>query len=331
MRPAGGVFTKMIERDETTGLQGEPLASALPNASRVPLLRIRVFGGFDATLDGIPIDESYSRQRKLQALMAILALNHGQELYSDYLADSIWPRSAPAKKRHCFYNLWYVTMCAVCGTKREGNPYFERRHYTCRLLDTYVLTDVEEVERACDDLLDDGLQPAQAVAAYRRLQSAYRGDLLPGEAENPIIVRARLEWRERIAGSLSAAAQKMADAGEDRTALWLASVACRLNGLREDVVRLRMQLFAKMGMHAYALRAYRELEEVLNDEVGVSPSPQSVELMQQVFDAGELGFALRKGSASRRRGSGVPAERETCGKADLAYGNPLALRSGSMA
>ena len=36
---------------------------------------------FDVTLDGSPIDSVYSRQRRIQALMSILALNLGQELF----------------------------------------------------------------------------------------------------------------------------------------------------------------------------------------------------------------------------------------------------------
>lgn len=270
----------------------------------IPMLEIRVFGGFDVRLDGVPVDAACIRQRKVQTLFGILALNCGQELYCDYLAQSIWPRSAPPKQKHCFYNLWYLTSHAVFDGPREENPYFDRHQGTCRLLDGHVHTDVEEVQRACDDLMDESINPVRAIEAYRRLQASYRGDLLPGETENGIVLRARADWRELVSDALSAAAFSMVEKGEDRTALWLATVACRLSGLREDMARLRMRLFASMGMQAYAVRAYNELKDTLHDEVGMAPSPQSVQLIQQVVDANTLEYALAgRVVPSRRRGA----------------------------
>jgi DNA-binding SARP family transcriptional activator len=306
----------------------------------VPLLEIRVFGGFSATLDGQPVDSRCTRQRRVQALMSILALSHGQDLYSDYLADSIWPRSTPEKKRRCFYNLWYIATHAVHEGRREDNPYFERHHRTCCLLDAHVATDVQEVEDACGQLNRSDLEPVGAMQAYQRLQAAYRGDLLPGELENPIILRARKDWRERVCGALSSAAQRMMEQGEDRTALWFATAACRLSGMREDVVRLRMELFSRMGMQAYAVRAYTELEDYLRNEVGMPPSPQSVQMMQQVVDSGKLGITFapspsssptrrRNPTRSREAGGARKAESETKRRhmASVAFGDAFPSQS----
>lgn len=315
----------MLESLEVTpGYAEGPADGRSRPKGHVPLLEIRVFGGFDASLDGVPVDSSYVRQRKIQMLMGILALNHGQELYSDYLAQSIWPRSVPSKQKHCFYNLWYLTTHAVFDGPKEDNPYFERRQGTCRLLDAHVRTDVEEVQRACDDLMDKATDSLQIVDAYRRLQRSYRGDLLPGEAENPIIIRARNDWRERVSDALSSAAQTMVDRGEDRTALWLATVACRLSGMREDVARLRMELFSKMGMQAYAVRAFNELADMMRDQVGMQPSPQSVHLIQQVVDTSELGgIFMPSNTRSRRRGAGGQRDAERQDQGALVFGEPL--------
>ena len=319
-------MTGNINVAESVGI--DRAEDALHPEKHVPILELRVFGGFDAFVDGRPIESRYSRQRRIQSLLSILALNHGQELYSDYLADSIWPRSSDEKKRHCFHNLWYLTTHAVYEGKREDNPYFERRAGTCRLLDAYVRTDVEAVERACDDLMRRDLDPVHAYEAYRRLQRSYRGDLLPGETENAIIIRARADWHERVSGALSAAAHQMADCGEDRAALWLATAAFRLSGMREDVARLRMELFTKMGMRAYAVRAYNELEDYLQDEVGIAPSPQSMEVIQHVVDAGDLGRVLAPKASTRRRRPGREEPADQRKKAEMSLGSALPAPSG---
>lgn len=269
---------------------------------RIPLLELRVFGGFDAQLDGRPIDSASTRQRRIQTLLGILTINHGHELYCDHLADSIWPRSSDDKKRHCFYNLWYLATHAVWpGKKGTDNPYFERRQRTCRLLDKYVRTDIEVVDQACCDLVRRDIDPAAALDAYRRLQVAYRGDLLPGEMENVIVRRARVDWRERVCDALSTVALTMAEQGEDRTALWMASAACRLSEMREDIVRLRMELFAKMGMRASAVRVFYDYQDYLHKEMGVRPSPQSFQLMQKVVETDDLEFTFAPVLSGRRR------------------------------
>ena len=293
----------------------------------VPLLEVRVFGGYDVLLDGRPLESPTIRQRKIRELMCILALNHGQELNSDHLANSIWPRSTKEKKRNCLNSQWYAATHAVFPGKMNDNPYFDRRHGTCRLCDEHLHTDVEAVDWACNELIRRDLDSIRAVPAYQVLQAAYRGDLLPGEMENGIIIRARNDWRDRVSGSLSAAAQTMMERGDDRTALWMATVACRLAGMREDVVRLRMELFAKMGMPAYAVKAYAELEELMRREVGMDPSPQSVALMRQVVDGSGLAAAMSPhATPSRRRGKPI-FDMERRGKSSFALGEALPVRS----
>ncbi|MDO4889848.1 MAG: hypothetical protein Q3963_00685, partial [Coriobacteriaceae bacterium] len=83
---------------EQAGRSNGRVAAACPDD--VPILGIRVFGGFDLWLGDVPVDPAVTRQHKLQVLMGILAVNHGQELFSDHVADSIWPRSPLEKKRH---------------------------------------------------------------------------------------------------------------------------------------------------------------------------------------------------------------------------------------
>ncbi len=306
----------MIMNTASSGLANRACGSAHSESSAAidgpPLLELRVFGGFDACLDGRAVDSASMRQRRVQTLLGILAMNHGKELYCEHLADSIWPRSTEEKKRHCFYNLWYLATHAIWpGKKGEGNPYFERRQRTCRLLDDFVRTDVAVVGRACRELLRPDIDPPAALDAYRRLQAAYRGDLLPGEMENAIVMRARMDWRERVCEALSTAAQSMAEQGEDRTALWMASAACRLSEIREDLVRLRMELFARMGMRASAVRVFNDYKDFLHEEMGVRPSPQSFQLMREVLDADDFEFVFAPAGQARRRTPGNANAPET--------------------
>ena len=44
-----------------------------------------------------------------------------------------------------------------------------------------------------------------------------------------------------------------------------------------------MELYAQSGHHAAALRQYQECERVLQEELGVSPSPESTALYERLL------------------------------------------------
>ena len=276
-------------------------AGGFQDAAGPRLLRVGVFGRYELEFGGVVLDNAEVRSRRLKTLMGILALNHGKELYCEYIADSIWPSSPPVKQRNCFYNLWYRLMKSVLPPDANRNLYFSREQYSCSLLDDYVETDVEQVERACLDLSDPMITPASAIDAYQRLQRSYLGELLPGENENPIIVRARGEWRDRVADALARAADALRAAGEAPTALWLVKAACRVDMHREDLVRMRMRLLIDMGRPSAALMAYDEMLDNMMTQVGVAPSQQSTELVKEVVDTIPVDWRNAKCYQKKRR------------------------------
>lgn len=280
-----------------------------PDASHRPVLRVNVFGRFEAIFDGEPIVTPDMGQRRIKTLLGILALNHGQELYCSYIAESIWPDSTPSKQRNCFYNLWYRMVHAVLPEGADRASYFSRQQYSCSLLDGNVETDVAEVEQACRDLTSPDLEPAMAVDAYRRLQQAYLGDLMPGERENAIVLRSREAWRDRVADALLASATQLRSLGEIPMALWLVKAACRVDDMREDLVRLRMRLLIDLGRPSAAVRVYDEMRMHLLSQVGVAPSRESYELVREVIGTIPVDWQVAKQQGSRRRNVSAAAHR----------------------
>lgn len=279
----------------------ESQQQTLWDGASVPILRINVFGRFEVRYGDEVVSSSNARSRRLKTLMGILALNHGRELYCDYLAESFWPNSPAQKQRNCFYNLWYQMMRTV-PEGADKTLYFARQQYSCRLLDDYVSSDVADAERACDDLCVADLDPVQAVDAYRRLQRSYCGDLLPGEYANGIVLRSRAEWREKVVDSLFSAAKQLRAKGEPSIALWMVEAASRVDGMREDLVRLRMRLLIDLGRPSAALRVYDDMRLNLMHEVGTGPSAQSSQLVKELVDAIPIEYQSPIMRTSRRRG-----------------------------
>src|SRR5690242_9540391 len=60
-----------------------------------PTLALRLFGPFEARLNGAPLPRL--RTRKGYRLLALLALRHGREVERAWLAEMLWPDSPAAR------------------------------------------------------------------------------------------------------------------------------------------------------------------------------------------------------------------------------------------
>lgn len=280
-------------------------SEAAPHENPVPELEINVFGGYEVLLGGKPLEDATVYQRRVKLLLGILAVNQGKELYCDYVASSIWPDSNYEKRRKGFYNVWWMLMRAICpGTRAADNPYFQRHNLTCCLMDGTVLTDAKQILGAGAVLSDSALDASTAMQAYRQLQQAYKGELIPGEDENPIILRARGEWRDFVCESLYRGALTLKLQGDYQTALWLVQAACRVDPYREDILRLRMRMLIDAGRSAAALQAYNDARALFDATVGVPLSPKTDELYVEIVGFRpvriELPLARKRRGAPRR-------------------------------
>lgn len=245
----------------------------------IPELRINVLGGFELLIGGCPVESKALRRQKVKNLAAVLALYVGRELNCDHLADLFWPKSPRKKQRHNFYNLWALLHGAL--TLENGDePYLVRNQNTCKLSRFGVSSDISEVSDLCDRLQFDAMDADEALNAYRELQELYRGDLLPGEVENGVIVRERLLYRERVIDALFVRAMQSHRQAQDQCALWFAQAALRLDPSREDICQLVMHINLDAGCTSSAVKAYNDLRAYLTEEFGLDPSART----QALFD-----------------------------------------------
>ena len=143
-----------------------------------------------------------------------------------------------------------------------------------------VTTDVAEFEaglRAAfqtEERAEKGQVLAQAL-------NRYQGRLLQGYYDDWIVPE-----QERLAQTYFQAASQLFElletAGEFSSALEYARRALSLDPLQEEAHAAVMRLLAKVGQPAAALTQYRELERLLDTELGDTPSPAIKELARQI-------------------------------------------------
>ncbi len=234
-------------------------------------LSLAVLGGFRAKVDARP---PITLPRKTQALLTLLAMRPGREHTRDKLTALLWADADDVHARHSLRQALFGLRRAL-GQARDALVEGE----TLSLDPSGVDVDVVTFER----LVAKGTPAALTEAA-----SVYAGDLFDGVSIGEAAFedwlrgeRARLRETAITALSTLLAGQTGAETTEE--ALQTAMRVLALDSLQEGAHRSLMQLYARQGRRASALRQYQVCVELLRRELGVEPQSATRELYQTIL------------------------------------------------
>ena len=247
-------------------------------------LRIRLFGSLDLERDGRPLPRFASR--KSGELLAYLALNRKAPHTREQLAGIFWGDSSDERARHTLNTtLWRINRVlepAGAPANERGYMRVTPQHIAFNCASGAWL-DVAEFERRCE-LAEQTHEPAQRFALYSQAVNLYRGDLLADCYEDWCIVE-----RERLQGLYVRALARLMAYNSSQAEYDLAIDCARrilsCDPLREEVHRDLMRLHLDAGEPAAALRQYRQCEDLLRDELGVEPAPETRALLAPILGA----------------------------------------------
>lgn len=250
------------------------------------MIRFRTLGRVD--LDGLEREAARSvlRAPKRLGLLSYLVLARPAGYQRrDALLALFWPESDAERARHALRNTLYELRRALGGDVLPGRGQ-------------------DEVGVAADRLRCDALAFEEALEEGRdeAALELYRGELLPGLHVSGA-ARAFEEWlegeRRRLRRRAGEAARRLAARAEASGDLGEAVRWCRravsLAPYDEAPLRRLMEVLARAGSRAEAVRAYEEFAERASTELGVRPGPETRALAASV-------------RAPEEAGGGAPAE-----------------------
>jgi predicted ATPase/DNA-binding SARP family transcriptional activator len=246
--------------------------------SRPPALFIRLLGGFEVCAGDTTIDPSLWRRRKAGHLVKLLALAPRRSLHRERVLEILWQDRDPAAAA----NNLRVTMHA---TRRILSSVFS-------LPETLLTIDGEQIYlgRELEIRTDVGAFEAAAEAAlasadpdlYQRAIDLYTGDLLPDDRYDEWFLERRESLRATLLELLLGHAALLAARGYRERAIETLRRAVALDPLREDTHVALMRDYALAGRRDAALRQYQQLCKLLDQELGVRPSPATVRLHEDI-------------------------------------------------
>src|SRR5262245_12680789 len=256
-------------------------------------LEVDVLGQFRVVADGQPVQGLRNPR-----LLAYVVLNRDRNLTREEVAYALWPDSGDAQ---ALTNL-RRELHAIRHALPDADRYLALDHRTLRWrTEARVSFDVADFESAVND---PGAGPDQLRAAMDR----YRGDLLPGIYDDWLAPH-RDRLRRLFIEALAHLADLLEARREYRDAMAISRRLIAVDSLDERAYRGLIRQAAAAGERSAGVHAYHACATALNDELGVSPSPET----QAAYEAL---LASDRAEHPRVRPSEVPPQNRLVGRAE---------------
>lgn len=214
--------------------------------------------------------------KKAQALLGFLAIGRGRSFPRDQLSTLLWGDSPTEQARQSLRQC-LASLRSGLGAEQAG-------------LLVASTTDVRLSTGpgiALDTEMFLDLSASHEVEALERAAALHRGEFLaglhvPADPFSHWLAAERERWsslRLDLQGRLSLA---QAEAGRLEAAAASARVVTELDPFGESGYRLLMRLLAGAGQRAAALKQYERCREILQQELGVAPEAETVQLADAI-------------------------------------------------
>jgi YVTN family beta-propeller protein len=250
-------------------------------------LKVFLTGRVAVETDGAVIDEAQLGGRQGRLLFAYLVAERSRPVPRDELAEALWGETPPATRDKALTVIASKLRGALADAGLDGRELLTAA-FGCYRLDLPEGTWVDLFAAAssaqdAEQALAAG-ELDQARAAAESAESLARRPFLPGEDGTWVEQKRRdlADIRER---ALSVLADACLRSGAAREAAKWAEELIALSPFREAGYRRLMEAHVVAGNRAEALRVYEQCRQLLAEELGAYPSPETDSIYRALLEA----------------------------------------------
>jgi basic membrane lipoprotein Med (substrate-binding protein (PBP1-ABC) superfamily)/DNA-binding SARP family transcriptional activator len=243
-------------------------------------MKFRMLGSLEAVSDGAVAELGPPKQR---ALLAILLMHAGEIVATDRLIDLLWGDRPPRTALHSIQI--YVSDLRKALDPLAGRQVIETRPPGYRLHAVPDSIDAVQFETLVADgirLVGDG-DTVGGTAALRAALALWRGPALSEFTYEEFAQDTIRQLHDAHLDAIEELAAAELDAGRTTDVLPLLNAAIRDDPLRERSREMLMLALYRSGRHAEALRTYQNLRSLLDEELGLEPSPPLQRLQERIL------------------------------------------------
>jgi DNA-binding SARP family transcriptional activator len=262
-----------------------PSSQLLINDSDIlPSLYITCFGHFEVKRLDQPIKLCHSRNG--QAILRILLTQTGYRVSVDRLMDALWAQDTPEIARRKLQ----IAASAVRCSLNNGYHCNPGTGYILCKDGFYQFNPSVTVRTDVDDFLflwQAGQQSSgsESVAYYEKACNLCRGPFLVEDMYADWSSARREQLRQIYVTMCHALTEYYLRLQRyDDAARWTSSIL-KEDHCDEAAHRQLVQIYAAQGRRSEALRQYYRCEQILLNELGVSPMPETVQVLQTILNS----------------------------------------------
>jgi WD40 repeat protein/DNA-binding SARP family transcriptional activator len=235
-------------------------------------MEIRLLGPIEASLDGQPVALGPPQQR---AVLAMLALQVNHTVSTDRLIEGLWDEQSPPSG-HKLVQL-YVSRLRKLLDGCEAEIVTRGRGYELRLR-------ADQVDAArFEGLVDAAMRAGSSNGEAREALGLWRGAALADLADEPFAGAEIRRLEELRLRAVELAIDADLAAGRHGDVIGELEALVAEDPLREHLHGQRMLALYRSGRQAEALKVYREVRELLVEQIGVEPGPELRRLHEAIL------------------------------------------------
>jgi predicted ATPase/DNA-binding SARP family transcriptional activator len=236
-----------------------------PAAEPLPL-RLVALGAADVYRDGRRLSTADWRTNRSKELLFYLLHHPGQT--KEQIGAALWPEAAPEGLRRSLHDTLYRLRQALGSGQwvvYENGRYFFNRALTYRY----------DVETFSHTLAQAQQEPAQAIAHLQAAIQLVQGEFLAGTAVGDWSLPLREGLRQQYLNALLQLGELLFAGGRLVEAAGVYRQAIAHDNLLESAHRELMRCYLALGRPGEAVQQYQLLVQLLADELGVAPAPET--------------------------------------------------------
>ncbi|RNC84145.1 MAG: transcriptional regulator [Winogradskyella sp.] len=248
-------------------------------------IRIHTLGQFAVWRHQNKIEsKAWSRDKTTQLLQYLVSNRHRNALHKEQIMDQLWDDWNDNDFKVAMHGINKVL--EPDRASRTEPKYIIRQGVSYQLNLETVWIDTEALEQYIVIGNENyGANNAVAQEAYKAAIDLYNGVYLP----NRIYEDWSSEEREKIQVLILGAYITLAEILlEDKPieSIRLAQNALAIDATWEDAYRIQMQAYINKGNRPQAIKTYKKCETILDEEYGISPLPETRQLLQTIEEIG---------------------------------------------
>ncbi|MGQ9586672.1 MAG: tetratricopeptide repeat protein [Anaerolineae bacterium] len=238
-------------------------------------LRVYALGPTQVFLHSEPVLLSRWASVRTRELFYFL-LAHPEGVRRDQVGELFWPDLPASKMNSVFHTVLYRLRRALfsdCVVYDDGRYRFNEAvswWYDARVFER-LLDRAKEAE-----------DPDEQIELYQEALALYRGDYLE-EFYSDWCLQERERLRERFMTSAMALADLYYERKSPELSIGVCQSVLARDRYQERAYHRLIRCYAAMGDRAAAIKAYRQCVELLREDLGLDPMPETEELYRQIL------------------------------------------------